>query len=34
MTAIGQDSLNTRTTLTVGDKSYDYYSLEKAAAKF
>ncbi|RZM29032.1 MAG: aconitate hydratase, partial [Sphingomonas sp.] len=34
MTAIGQDSLNTRTTLTVGDKSYAYYSLEKAAAKF
>ena len=34
MTAIGQDSLNTRTTLTVGDKSYDYYSLDKAAAKF
>jgi aconitate hydratase len=34
MTAIGQDSLNTRTTLTVGDKSYAYYSLEKAAEKF
>jgi len=34
MTAIGQDSLNTRTTLTVGDKAYDYYSLAKAAEKF
>ncbi len=34
MTAIGQDSLNTRTTLDVGGKTYDYYSLEKAAAKF
>ncbi|EZP57325.1 MULTISPECIES: aconitate hydratase AcnA [Sphingomonas] len=34
MTAIGQDSLNTRSTLTVGDKSYAYFSLEKAAAKF
>ncbi|MEH3158942.1 MAG: aconitate hydratase AcnA [Sphingomonas taxi] len=34
MTAIGQDSLNTRTTLTVGGKTYDYFSLDKAAAKF
>lgn len=34
MTAIGQDSLNTRTTLTVGGKSYDYFSLAKAAEKF
>ncbi|RSU43182.1 aconitate hydratase AcnA [Sphingomonas koreensis] len=33
MTAIGQDSLGTRETLTVGGKSYSYYSLEKAAAK-
>ena len=31
MTAIGQDTLNTRTTLSVGGKSYDYYSLAKAA---
>jgi aconitate hydratase len=31
MTAIGQDTLNTRTTLTAGGKSYDYYSLAKAA---
>ncbi|MBX3592929.1 aconitate hydratase AcnA [Sphingomonas sp.] len=33
MTAIGQDSLGTRDTLTVGGQSYAYYSLEKAAAK-
>lgn len=33
MTAIGQDSLGTRETLTVGGKSYSYYSLAKAAAK-
>lgn len=33
MTAIGQDSLGTRDTLTVGGKSYSYYSLAKAAAK-
>ncbi len=32
MTAIGQDSLNTRRTLTVDGKAYDYYSLEAAAA--
>ena len=32
MTAIGQDSLNTRRTLTVGGKPYAYYSLEAAAA--
>ncbi len=31
MTAIGQDTLNTRTTLTAGGKSYDYFSLAKAA---
>jgi aconitate hydratase len=34
MTAIGQDSLNTRTTLDVGGKAYDYFSLAKAAEKF
>ncbi|SMF61879.1 aconitate hydratase AcnA [Allosphingosinicella indica] len=32
MTATGQDSLNTRSTLQVGGKSYAYYSLEKAAS--
>ncbi|WP_129791941.1 aconitate hydratase AcnA [Sphingosinicella sp. CPCC 101087] len=31
MTAVGQDSLNTRSTFKVGDKSYAYYSLAKAA---
>ncbi|MBX9796264.1 aconitate hydratase AcnA [Sphingomonas sp.] len=31
MTAIGQDSLRTRTTLDAGGKSYDYFSLPKAA---
>ncbi|MBJ6120596.1 aconitate hydratase AcnA [Sphingomonas mollis] len=31
MTAIGQDTLNTRSTLSVGSKTYDYYSLAKAA---
>jgi aconitate hydratase len=31
MTATGQDSLNTRSTLNVGGKSYAYYSLAKAA---
>ncbi|HZG46512.1 MAG TPA: aconitate hydratase AcnA [Allosphingosinicella sp.] len=31
MTAVGQDSLNTRSTLNVGGKSYAYYSLAKAA---
>jgi len=30
MIPTGQDSLNTRSTLTVGDKSYAYYSLAKA----
>ncbi|GAA0312407.1 aconitate hydratase AcnA [Sphingomonas oligophenolica] len=34
MTAIGQDTLSTRATLTVGAKSYDYYSLAAAAAKY
>ena len=32
MIPTGQDSLNTRSTLTVGGKSYAYYSLAKAAA--
>jgi aconitate hydratase len=31
MTATGRDSLNTRTTLTVGERSYCYYSLAAAA---
>ena len=31
MTAIGQDTLATRTTLSAGGKSYDYFSLAKAA---
>ena len=30
MIPTGQDSLNTRSTLTVGDKTYAYYSLVKA----
>ena len=33
MTAVGQDSLGTRSTLSVGGKDYAYYSLKKAAAK-
>ncbi|WP_375421745.1 aconitate hydratase AcnA [uncultured Sphingomonas sp.] len=33
MTAIGQDSLDTRSTLEAGGKSYDYYSLDKASAQ-
>ena len=33
MTTVGQDTLGTRSTLSVGGKSYDYYSLAKAAAK-
>jgi aconitate hydratase len=33
MTAIGQDTLGTRSTLTVGANSYEYYSLAKAEAK-
>ena len=33
MTAIGQDSLGTRDTLTAGGATYHYYSLSKAAAK-
>jgi aconitate hydratase len=31
MIPTGKDSLNTRSTLTVGSKSYQYYSLSKAA---
>ncbi|MEL7447414.1 MAG: aconitate hydratase AcnA, partial [Pseudomonadota bacterium] len=31
MTAIGKDTLATRSTLNVGDKSYAYYSLAKAS---
>ena len=33
MTAVGQDSLNTRSTFKVGDRTYAYYSLAKAAEK-
>lgn len=33
MIPAGQDSLNTRSTLTVGAKSYAYYSLPKAAGQ-
>ena len=33
MTTTGHDTLGTRSTLSVGGKSYAYYSLEKAAAK-
>jgi aconitate hydratase len=32
MTAVGQDTLKTRSTLDVGGKTYAYYSLPKAAA--
>jgi aconitate hydratase len=32
MTSTGKDSLNTRSTLAVGSKTYTYYSLEKAAS--
>jgi aconitate hydratase len=32
MTAVGNNSLNTRSTLTVGTRSYAYYSLAKAAS--
>jgi aconitate hydratase len=31
MTSVGHDSLNTRSTLTVGGREYAYYSLAKAA---
>ena len=33
MTAVGHDTLGTRSTLDVGGKSFAYYSLAKAAAK-
>ncbi|MEY4160001.1 MAG: aconitate hydratase AcnA [Pseudomonadota bacterium] len=33
MTQVGQDSLGTRSTLSVGGKDFAYYSLKKAAAK-
>ncbi|MGN6691454.1 MAG: aconitate hydratase AcnA, partial [Sphingopyxis sp.] len=33
MTTTGNDTLGTRSTLSVGGKSYAYYSLDKAAAK-
>ena len=33
MTQVGQDTLGTRSTLTVGGKDYAFYSLNKAAAK-
>ena len=33
MTAIGQDSLGTRDSLSLGGKTYHYFSLPKAAAK-
>ena len=34
MTQVGQDTLGTRSTLTVGGKDYAYYSLAQAAAKY
>jgi len=34
MTQVGQDSLGTRSTLSVGGKNVAYYSLKKAAEKF
>ncbi|WP_174290858.1 aconitate hydratase AcnA [Sphingomonas bacterium] len=34
MTAIGQDTLHSRSTLTAGGKSYDYFSLAKAAETY
>ncbi|MFW2851657.1 aconitate hydratase AcnA [Sphingomonas sp. TX0543] len=34
MTAIGHDTLGARSTLDVGGKAYDYFSLAKAAEKF
>ncbi len=33
MTQVGQDTLGTRSTLSVGGKDYAYYSLKKASAK-
>ncbi|QNE05450.1 aconitate hydratase AcnA [Croceicoccus marinus] len=34
MTAIGKDTLDTRSTMSVGGKEYAYYSLAKAAEKY
>eukprot|EP01035_Chromulina_nebulosa_P016328 gene16328-21649_t len=34
MTAIGQDTLKARATLTAGGKSYDYFALTKAAEAY
>ncbi|MEQ1687083.1 MAG: aconitate hydratase AcnA [Sphingopyxis sp.] len=34
MTAIGQDSIDCRSTLNVDGKDYDYFSIAKAAAKY
>ena len=34
MTQVGQDTLNTRSTMTVGGQEFAYYSLKKASAKF
>ena len=34
MTAIGQDTLNARTTLNAGGKSYDYFALATAEEKY
>ena len=34
MTQVGQDSLGTRSTMTVGGKTVAYYSLKKAAEKY
>ncbi|AKM11237.1 aconitate hydratase AcnA [Croceicoccus naphthovorans] len=34
MTAVGKDTLGTRSTMTVGGKEYAYYSLKKAGEKF
>ena len=34
MTAIGQDTLNARTTLSAGGKSYDYFALKAAEQKY
>jgi len=33
MTAVGQDTLSTRSTLSVGGRDYAYYSIAKASAK-
>ena len=33
MTQVGQDSLGTRSTMTVGGKDVAYYSLKKAGEK-